>query len=81
METKIGEETFVLFERRSFLQGFGTLLDVVGSNNSYNYAQSAEEADAKAFAADWNAVGKDLVNAINNYRTLYEQQKTTSVAA
>lgn len=41
----------------------GRILDFGESLTAYNTSGSADEADCKAVAADWNAVGLDLREA------------------
>jgi hypothetical protein len=72
MNNEIGIDTFVLFPRRTFLGGVGTLIDVVGSSVVYNISASPSEADRMATAADWHAVGKDLRVAYQEYEKSLE---------
>jgi hypothetical protein len=81
METKIGENTFILFPRRTFAQGIELLFDVRGASLGYHYSNSPEEADTKAIAADWRAVANDLRIAYENYRALLEQKQTVDLGA
>ena len=46
------------------LAGMGRCLDIAGLFDSYNTSRTGEEADARAIAADFRAVGKDLKEAI-----------------
>jgi hypothetical protein len=59
-------ETFVLIpQRRTFIGGMSSLIGSAGKKIQENYATSktSTEADTKAIAADWRAVGNDLKNA------------------
>ncbi len=61
----MGNYTDFLYARPSFLEGVGRLLDFGGTLNVYNASGSTEEADARALAADWAAVGEDMWDAID----------------
>lgn len=56
-----------LFVRPSLLRGFARTLDLVGSLNSYNWAGSGEEADARATYVDWSLVGADISEAMKAF--------------
>jgi hypothetical protein len=71
---EIGIDTFVLFPRRTFIEGVGTLIDVVGSSIVYNISTSPSAADGRAIAADWHAVGGDLRSAYQEYEKSLEPQ-------
>ena len=51
---------FSLYVEPSFGECIARLLDMTGSLNEYNYSDSAEEADYRAIASDWEAVGRDI---------------------
>ena len=55
-----------LFVMPSFWGGVGSVLDVAGTAESGNYNSSDTpiEADIRAVAADWLAVGQDIDAAI-----------------
>ncbi len=57
-----------LFARPSFRNGVARLFDFWGLYDTHSYnniiSYSAKEADAKALADDWAAVGKDLSFAL-----------------
>lgn len=58
-----GSETFILIpEQRTFVRGMSGLIDSAASEMSKNYSmgETPKEADARAIAADWRVVGKDL---------------------
>lgn len=58
--------TFVLMPiRRGFVDGLSAITDAAGSEAFDRYATSPtpKEADTKAIAADWKAVGNDLMVA------------------
>jgi hypothetical protein len=74
METMIGADTFILFPRRSFVEGFGMLIDPLGASVRYNISRDGNEADTKAMAADWHAVAEDLRAALRTYEAEIEKQ-------
>lgn len=53
-------ETFFLGARPSFWEGAARVLDLMGTLNEYNGSRTAEEADARALAADWEVLGEDF---------------------
>ena len=59
-----------VFAKPSFLEGMARLFDFGGTLNTYYYYlpdESPHEADARAIASDWEAVGKDIASAIGEY--------------
>ena len=57
----VGQETFVLMPvRRTFIRGVSGILDFSPLVNQFAASDTEREADARAIAADWNAVGHDL---------------------
>jgi hypothetical protein len=67
MGTYIFQRSGRLFVRPSFVEGMARLFDTANSLNVYNADENGKEADLKALAADWSAVGDDLRAAINQY--------------
>lgn len=67
------ERTFRLFARPSFLEGLARLIDVGGTLNEYNRVISPEEADLLAIESDWEAVGEDLIAAIEKFRRRHQE--------
>jgi hypothetical protein len=51
----------------SLLSGAGRLLDWYGQFDEYNTSRTGAEADAKAAASDWAAVGDDLREAMEEF--------------
>ena len=49
-----------LFARPSLLEGVGRIVDFGGSLSMYNFSRTPAEADARAIAVDWRAVGHDV---------------------
>ena len=57
----IGEDTFVLMpKRRTFVRGISEILDFSPLIDRFATSDTEREADARAVAADWRAVGRDL---------------------
>lgn len=52
--------TDYLFSQNGFLIGMGSVLNVAGNYFEYNYSESGSEADARALASDWGAIGQDI---------------------
>ena len=52
--------SFRLYARPSFAEGVARLLDVSNALNTYNSSASNEEASARAFRADLEAIGRDF---------------------
>lgn len=57
-----------LFARPSFLEGMGRIADVFGAFDRYDESPSGEEADSRAFWADWCAIGEDFKAALKVQR-------------
>lgn len=60
----------LIYARPSFLEGVARIFDFGGTLNTYYLVSSDEdprEADARAIASDWQAVGKDMASAIGQY--------------
>jgi hypothetical protein len=64
MFEKIKHRTDFLFSRTGFLTGAGSVFNLAGNYYEFNSAESAEEADRRALAADWAVVGQDVSFAI-----------------
>lgn len=57
----VGQDTFVLMpKRRTFVRGMSDILDFSPLVSRFSTSNSGREADARAIAADWRAVGRDL---------------------
>lgn len=56
-----------LFARPSALEGVSRLLDLGATMQEYNGSETETEADLKALSADWQAVGRDINDAIEKY--------------
>ena len=64
-----------LFARPSFIEGFGRIIDLSGSLNTYNVSRTGDEADARAIFEDWNAIGHYVVVSLEQLRTESDEQK------
>ena len=75
-ERVVPRSSFV-YARPSFLRGVARLFDFGGTLNTYHYLtdEDPSEADARAIASDWEAVGKDMADAIGQY------EKSTKIRA
>lgn len=62
-----------LFAMPTIWSGVGRALDVGGVFDSYNFADTPEETDARAIASDWKAIGLDLEAAIQRYGDEHDQ--------
>lgn len=79
MEKKFLKYSSYLISKNSFITGAGRLLDVSGSYNIYNSSATESEADSKATACDWFAVGDDIRYAteqfeLKNYNFITDEQ-------
>ena len=54
----------LLFTRPSFLEGVARILDFGNTLQEYNTSISPEMADYRALMADWQAVGEDMMRAV-----------------
>ncbi len=61
-------ESDYLFARPSFMEGAARIMDLSGSLNTYNYSRNGAEADARALAQDWRAIGRDVRAALEELR-------------
>jgi hypothetical protein len=57
-----------LFASPSFLEGLARIIDFGNLLEKYNTSSSEDAADERAIRADWEAVGNDLYNTIENNR-------------
>ncbi len=63
----ISAHTSFLYANPSFLGGMASALDIGRTLATFNESATPAEADLKAMANDWKAVGKDLENSILEY--------------
>ena len=62
---KISDLTGFLFADPSFLGGVAASVDMGGTLVEYNQSQTGQEADYRAMASDWAAVGCEISVALN----------------
>lgn len=55
-----------IFNTPSFIHGLASIGNLTGRVH-VDMANSANEADTKAITSDWNAIGKDILGAIDEY--------------
>lgn len=63
----MNESGFRLYATPSFMEGVARLVDVTGTIDEYNYSASPEQADYRALRSDWEAIGRDIWNAISQF--------------
>ena len=59
------KRTDFLFPKRNFWTGFSSVLSIFGDSNKFNTSKTGNEADYKALKSDWEMIGKDFENAMN----------------
>lgn len=59
---------YYLTSSPSFIEGWARILDFGDKFTGYNYAPTEKVADAMATEDDWRAVGRELEDAMNEYR-------------
>ena len=69
-----------LFASPSFFEGAGRILDFGNTLSQYNRSETPEEADARAFAADWNAIGDDLMLVLTEDGRVQIQTRTQTAS-
>jgi hypothetical protein len=63
----MSNNTTFLFARPSFIEGVARVLDLGGTMQVYNDCKTEKEADLKALKKDWQAVGEDILGAVESY--------------
>ncbi len=61
-------DSLFLFARPSFWEGMGRVLDLGGTMTEFNSSLSEEMADGMALRADWKAIGRDLLAAMEEFK-------------
>ena len=56
--------TDYLYAHPSFVEGMARIIDFGGTLTTFNKSRTPHEADARAAAEDWRAVGDDLRFAV-----------------
>lgn len=64
--TNTEKRTDFLFPKRSFWKGFSSVLNIFGNQNKFNSSKSGQEADYNALKSDWEMIGQDIQNTMNN---------------
>ena len=59
--------TSLLFARPSFIEGLARLFDFGNTLQVYNVSHDGAEADQAALAADWHAIGGDMMAAVQEF--------------
>ncbi|HXE09291.1 MAG TPA: hypothetical protein VN612_15415 [Acidobacteriaceae bacterium] len=59
-------KNFRLFAQPSYVSGAARLVDLGGVFDKYNKSNSEQEADSRALASDWAAIGNDLSLALDH---------------
>lgn len=63
-----------LFARPSFIEGMARIVDFGNTLSQYNTSPDGATADARALAADWQAVGDCMKQAILRYSRSLERR-------
>ena len=63
----------MLFASLGFFEGMGRVMDMHGTMMIANESSSPKEADTRAIMSDWQAVGRDIAAAIDNYEEGHEK--------
>ena len=64
-----------VYAKPSFLEGMARLFDIGGTLDTYYYYlpdDNPQDADARAIASDWQAVGRDIAFAIDEFSASQE---------
>lgn len=67
MEVCKMNKTYFLFSEPSFIEGIARIIDFGSTLNQYNDSISDFEADYRALKSDWQAVGIDMQEALEEY--------------
>ncbi len=62
-------DTSFLFATPSFLEGLARTLDLGATLDEYNSSITPEQADFLALKNDWQVIGNDLANAIEQEKS------------
>ena len=64
----ISSHTLDLLKKRpSFIDGIFSILDLSKIQSRYNMSKTEAEADSRAIASDWKAIGEDMRAVIKEY--------------
>jgi hypothetical protein len=59
-----------LYQTPSLLKGAARIVSISGTLDEYRISPTKEEADTKALHKDWEMVGEDMTNAIQQYDSI-----------
>lgn len=69
--------TFRLFKKEpSFADGMASLIDMSPNLSRYNQDKTGNQADVNSLRADWQAIGDDLRETIEDYGQKSKQNTT-----
>ena len=68
------DNTCFLFADPGFMTGAATAIDMGGTLIIYNQSGSPQEADLRALASDWAAIGKDIHDSVEKLEKERERQ-------
>lgn len=77
----MGSYSEFLFARSDFWSGMARVLDMGCPLNVYNTSRDGWEADRRALASDWAAVGDDFRTAIVEMKRRIEESRVESIKA
>lgn len=63
-------ESSFLFKLKHFIKGMPSAFDLSGSGYNPIMSPSFHETDIEALRSDWNAIGKDIGDAIDNLKRI-----------
>ncbi len=66
-------QAFKLYAQPSIFEGVARIMDIFGDLNQYNYSDNISEADYRAIFSDWEIVGKDILNAIEEFEEKHKK--------
>ena len=67
----MNDEYGLLFAQPSFLEGLARSLDLGDTLTEYNRSESGHAADRRALRSDWDAIGRDMRNAMEEFRSTH----------
>ena len=59
--------SYLLFARPSFVEGMARILDLGLTLNDYNSFPLPDQADNYALKSDWESIGADFIQAMEQY--------------
>jgi hypothetical protein len=69
----MGNDSYLLFARPSFVEGMGRVVDFGDTLTEFNRSLDAAQADHLALWSDWNAVADDLNAVIGRFVTEHKR--------